>query len=91
LQNLQIAIKELISILIASFLWGHKWRKHKVLAYFDNEAVVYVLNKWYSKDLYMAHMLRTFFFVEAHFQFQLTAAHIPGLHNTLADFLSRTK
>jgi len=90
-QNLQIAVKELIPILIASFLWGRKWGKHNVLVYCDNEAVVHVLNKRYSKDPYMAHMIRTLFFVEAHFQFQLTAAHIPGSHNTLADFLSRNQ
>ena len=39
----------------------------------------------------MAHILHTFFFVEAHFQFQLQATHIPGSHNTLADFLSRNQ
>jgi len=36
----------------------------------------------------MAHMICTLFFVEAHFQFQLTAT---GSHNTLADFLSRNQ
>ena len=90
-QCLQIAIKELIPILIASFLWGHNWRRHNVLAYYGNEGVVFTLNKKYSRDPYMAHMLCTLFFVEAHFQFQLQATHIPGSHNTLADFLPRNQ
>jgi len=51
--------------------------------------VVFVLNKHYRKDPYLAHMLHTLFFVEAHFQFQIKAAHIPGAHNTLADLLFR--
>ena len=90
-QHLQIAIKELVPIMIALFLWGQKWKGHKVLARCDNEAVVVVLNKRYSKDPHLAHMIRTLFFVEAHFQFQLKAAHIPGSHNTLADLLSRNQ
>ena len=90
-QHLQIAIKEFIPVLIASFIWGHKWKGHNVLVYCDNEAVVFVLNKCYSRDCYLAHMLRTLFFIEAHFQFQIKSAHIPGVHNTLADFLSRSQ
>ena len=87
-QCLQITIKELIPILTASFLWGHNWRRHNVLVYCDNETVVFTLNKRYSKDPYMIHMFCTLFFVEAYFQFQLLATHIPGSHNTLADILS---
>ena len=62
-----------------------------MLVYYDYEAVVFTLNKRYSRDPYMAHMLRTLFFVEAHFQFQLQATHIPGSHNTLTGFLSRNQ
>ena len=38
-----IFIKELIPIMVALFLWGQKWRGHKVLAHCDNEAVVVIL------------------------------------------------
>ncbi len=31
------------------------------------------------------------FFIEAHFQFELAATHIPGIHNDLADDLSRNQ
>ena len=84
-QHLVIAIIELIPVLIASFIWGHKWKGHNVLVYCDNEAVVFVLNKCYSRDPYLAHMLRTLFFV------QIKAVHIPGSHNTLVDLLSRNQ
>ena len=60
-QHLQIAIKELIPIMVALFLWGQKWRAHKVLAHCDNEVMVVILNKRYSKDLHLAHMLHTLF------------------------------
>ena len=36
-------------------------------------------------------MLRTLFFTEAKYQFKLVATHIPGIHNTLADYLSRNQ
>jgi len=58
------------------------------MAHCDNEAVIVILNKRYSKDPHLAHMLHTLFFVEAHFQLQLKAAHTLGLHDTLADLLS---
>ena len=77
--------------MVALFLLGQKWRGHKVLARCDNEAVVVILNKRYSKDLHQAHMLRTLFFVEAHFQLQLKAVRIPGSHNTLTNLLSRNQ
>ena len=35
------------------------------------------------------HMLRCLFFIEGHHQFRLSAIHIPGIHNDLADDLSR--
>lgn len=34
-------------------------------------------------------MLRCLFFIEAHHQFEIEATHIPGIHNDLADDLSR--
>ena len=87
----QISIKEFMPVLIATLIWGHKRKGHNVLIYCDNEAVVFVLNKHYSRDSYLAHMLHTLLFIEAHFQFQIKAAHIPGVHNTLADLLSRNQ
>lgn len=35
------------------------------------------------------HLLRCLFFIEAHYQFELTATHIAGVANSLADDLSR--
>ena len=36
-------------------------------------------------------LLRVLFFVEAHFQFRISANHIAGASNTLADHLSRNQ
>ena len=37
------------------------------------------------------HLLRTLFFIEATFGFQLEARYLQGAHNELADALSRDK
>ena len=89
--GLHIAVKELIPILIGTFVWGEHWKGARVTAYCDNTAVVSVLNSRYTADDRMMQMLRCLFFVEAHFQFQLHAVHIPGRHNNLADYLSRNR
>ena len=43
------------------------------------------------KETHLMHMLRIMFFVEAHWQFSLSASHIPGKCNHLADHLSRNE
>ena len=35
------------------------------------------------------HLLRSLFFIEAHYQFELMASYIPGKANTLTDDLSQ--
>ena len=90
-QHFQIAIKELIPVLIATVIWGKKWKGCLVVANCDNEAVVVILNSRCSKDPHLMHMLRTLFFIESHYQFKITAKHIPNTLNTLADHLSRHK
>ena len=41
--------------------------------------------------LLLMYVLRCIFFFSATFDFNLTAAHIPGCYNTLADAISRNK
>ena len=89
--HLNIATKELLPILIAGAIWGHEWQGCTVKTFCDNAAVVAVVNSRYSKDKNLMHLLRCLFFIEAQFQFRLSAAHIPGVHNSLVDDLSRNK
>lgn len=37
------------------------------------------------------HLLRCLFFLKAHFQFEVVAAYLPGIHNSLADDLSHNR
>ena len=61
------------------------------MAYCDNSAVVAVVNRRYCQDKTMMQLLRCLLFVEAHLQFQISASHIVGLHNELADDFSRNR
>ena len=86
-----IAVKELIPILIAAFVWGPLLHGKRVTSNCDNSAVVSVLNSRYSRDRDLMQLLRCLFFLEASYQFYLSANHIPGVLNDCADDLSRNR
>ena len=54
----------------------------------DNQAVVAALSL-YSRDPPLVHLLRSLFFIKAHFDFEHKVVHIPGEENGIADALSR--
>ena len=87
----QIAVKELLPVIIAAAIWGHSWSGKSVVTNCDNQAVVTVLNSRYSREKDIMQLLRCLFFLEAHFQFQLSATHLPGALNERADDLSRNR
>ena len=88
LQSCQIAIKELIPITLACAIWGKYWVESVIRANCDNEAVVTIINSGYTQEPFLMHLLRCIF-LSAKFEFSLTAAHVPGRKNTLADAISR--
>lgn len=90
-RSFHISAKELMPILIAAVIWGDTWQGHGVVAHCDNSAVVTVLNSRYCRDPALMQLLRCLSFVEARRQFTLSAVHLPGIHNTLADDLSRNR
>ena len=48
-----------------------------------------MLNSGSSKDSFMQRCLRQLWFTAALYDCELTARHIPGVHNVLADALNR--
>ena len=80
---------ELIPILFGLAIWGPQWHAHHVTCLCDNQAVVAVINKGSTKDPGLAHLLRCISFYAAHYQFSLSANHVPGDHNVAVDVLSR--
>jgi hypothetical protein len=86
-----ISVKELVPILVAAIVWGLQWQGCRVVAHCDNMAVVTVVNSRYCRDPALMQLLRCLSFVEARRQFTLSAVHLPGIENKLADDLSRNR
>lgn len=86
-----IACLELTPIVMAAFVWGKNWEGKIVMFMCDNEGVVHVLNKLYSRDQDLSQLLKCLVFVAARFNFWFSAMHIEGRNNTGADYISRNK
>jgi hypothetical protein len=84
-----MAYKELYPIVIACHLWGHRWRHKRVLFYCDNESVVRIVNSGASKDDVIMELVRELFLVAAKYDFRISASHVAGKKNLIADALSR--
>ena len=93
-ENMNIAIKELIPIVIGANIWGEAWARTSVKFMSDNMADNMAVEQALSsskapKDSYMADLVRCLFFFEACYSFVQNACHIPGKENQWADALSR--
>ena len=84
-----IAVKELLPILLGVAMWGVSWRGNQILVQCDNMAVVNVIAANTSKDPSIMHLLRGLHFFSAYYNINLRAVHIPGKNNTYADAISR--
>lgn len=85
----EIAQQELLPIVLACMVWGRQWCGQAVLCHCDNIAVVQVVNSGYSTDSQLMRLIRCLFFICAHWQISVRAAHIPGEVNVVADAISR--
>ena len=81
-------MKELIPIVIGAIIWGHDWSGEIVRFICDNQAVVEIVNRGYSRDRTLMQLMRSLFFVAAKFNFLFKAAHVPGVENNIADAIS---
>ena len=87
--HLDIAVKELLPIIIAAAIWGKEWRGAQVTCHCDNQAVVAVMGSRSCRERHLMHLLRCLFFYEAHYEFKICCRHVPGSCNGIADDLSR--
>ncbi|XP_056596689.1 uncharacterized protein LOC130414700 [Triplophysa dalaica] len=83
------ALFELYPLVISAFLWGKEWSTSSISVYCDNEAAVHCINKGRSHSLTLTPLIRRLTWISACDQFIITAKHIPGSKNQIADSLSR--
>ena len=88
-QGTSIAVKELLSIVIAAIVWGHRWAGQYVLCHSNNMAAVCQVNWLHARDPLTGHLLKCLAFAQAQFDFRIRAVHIPERVNGAADDLSR--
>ena len=86
-----IAVKELLPVVLAAAVWGKDWKGLDVTCHSDNQAVVAVIRSRTSKDPDIMLLFRSLSFIEARYEFFLSAKYIPGSCNELADDLSRNR
>ena len=84
-----IAIKELLPIVLAVKLWGSEMRNSRILFMSDNQSVVFVINTKTSKESNMMELLRDLVLTTMTNNIDFQAKHIPGKHNVIPDLLSR--
>lgn len=77
-----IALREMVPVAVAAVA-----RKGDP----DNQAVVAIVNRTYSKQESIMHLVRCLVFYAARYSFWFKAAHVPGVENKRADHLSRNK
>ena len=88
-EQLSIAVKELIPIVLAADVWGSTWAGKIVEFQSDNMSVVDSLSKGFCKDRHLAFLLRDLCISAITANFSFTSSHISGVDNKLADSLSR--
>ena len=84
-----IALLELYPIVLSSYLWGDQMQNRRILFFTDNEALVHVINKQSCKDKNLMFFVRKLVLVCLKTNILFKAKHVPGVHNILADSLSR--
>ena len=84
-----IAFKELYPIVIAAHVWGPNWRGLRVSFLCDNQGVANAITKRFCSDGALGGLLRSLFLAAARHSFWVSASHVPGRLNGIADALSR--
>ena len=89
LKGKNIALLELITVMVGLKLWARKFLGKYFWILVDNEAVATILNTGASKNTELQQVLREIAYIAAQHQFVIKAKHIPGVTNRIPDWLSR--
>ena len=86
--SVNIVVKELVPIVVATALWGRVWQHLHICFHSDNSAAVDTLQKRSVRDPQAHHLLCCFYFYLVLFQFEYSVEHVLGTLNTAADAIS---
>ncbi len=80
---------ELAAVVIAVKSWIHELKHKRIVVYSDCSAVVAGINASYSPREGMMTLLRDLVALSIRHSFTITAVHVPGELNVVADLISR--
>jgi hypothetical protein len=86
-----IVFKELYAVVIAAAAFGHAWAGKTVCIMSDSTGTVANISTRKSDEPDNLDLLRQLTYLEFHGHFVVTAKHIPGKSNTIADLISRNQ
>ena len=87
--GVDIAVKELVHIVISAATWGRCWSHSHVCVHSDNMVVVAILQSNSPRGELALHLLRCLYFYAVIFQFDYSAEHMSGVLNVAANAISR--
>jgi len=90
-KSFDITVLELYPIVASVHVWRNYLSNRRVVFHTDNQALVYIINKLTSKDNKIMTLIRHLTLQCLSQNILFKAVHIPGVHNVLADALSRSK
>ena len=90
-KNLSITHFEMLNIIVALHLWKYEWRNKCINLLVDNEAVVSICSKGFTRDSTLAMYARNIWLITSVLDIELIVVHVPGHKNQQADLLSRWK
>ncbi len=86
--ELPVACKNLLPLVLAVHLWGQKWAQQRVCFHFNSLAIVKVLNAQFSEEPSVMHLLRFLLLTAAKYNLTFEAKHLPGMPSAITEALS---
>jgi hypothetical protein len=81
--------KETLAVVLAAVRWAPNFANKRVHVYCDNSATVGSINKGSSRNKVIMQAIRSLFWLSAVHNFHISARHIRGENNGVADAVSR--
>jgi hypothetical protein len=80
---------ELLAVYACARTYAHLLRDQTVIFHVDNQGDTFIINRQATRSPVLAGILRELYRLAVEYNISISAQHIRGTDNTLADFLSR--
>ena len=87
--NLHINYKETVAVVNAVTMWADRFKYRNIIVHTDSTATKGIINKGYTKNVFINALLRKMFWSCVNHNCQVIAVSVPGALNQMADTISR--